>query len=87
MECRRGCAACCIQISISSPLPGLPEGKPPGLRCINLDENLLCRVWGTDDYPEVCRAFTPTLEMCGENREHAMAYLKELERLTGSVSG
>ena len=28
MECRIGCAACCVVISISSPLPGYPDGKP-----------------------------------------------------------
>lgn len=26
-ECRPGCGACCIAPSISSPIPGMPEGK------------------------------------------------------------
>ncbi|NBX68342.1 MAG: YkgJ family cysteine cluster protein, partial [Proteobacteria bacterium] len=37
MECRIGCGACCIAPSISSPLPGMPHGKPAGVRCVNLN--------------------------------------------------
>ena len=40
MECRKGCGACCIAPSISSPLPGLPFGKMPGDRCPHLNEML-----------------------------------------------
>ena len=36
MDCRPGCAACCIAPSISSPIPGMPHGKPAGVRCIQL---------------------------------------------------
>ncbi|MBF7801077.1 YkgJ family cysteine cluster protein, partial [Klebsiella pneumoniae] len=28
MECRTDCGACCIAPSISSPIPGMPQGKP-----------------------------------------------------------
>ncbi|MGR5456700.1 YkgJ family cysteine cluster protein, partial [Vibrio alfacsensis] len=30
MDCRLGCGACCIAPSISSPIPGMPNGKPSG---------------------------------------------------------
>ncbi|WP_431264462.1 YkgJ family cysteine cluster protein [Roseateles chitinivorans] len=30
MDCRPSCAACCIAPSISSPIPGMPDGKPAG---------------------------------------------------------
>ena len=30
MECRTDCGACCIAPSISSPIPGMPQGKPAG---------------------------------------------------------
>jgi uncharacterized protein len=61
----------------------MPGGKPAGVRCVNLDrETHICRVWGTDEYPDVCRALRPTREMCGESRAEAMAYLEELERAT-----
>ena len=36
MECRIGCGACCIAPSISSPIPGMPDGKPAGVRCVQL---------------------------------------------------
>jgi hypothetical protein len=35
IACRPGCAACCIAPSISSPIPGMPHGKPAGVRCID----------------------------------------------------
>ncbi|HAI50813.1 MAG TPA: zinc/iron-chelating domain-containing protein, partial [Enterobacteriaceae bacterium] len=28
MECRPDCGACCIAPSISTPIPGMPHGKP-----------------------------------------------------------
>lgn len=83
VPCRLGCGACCIAVSISSPLPGMPEGKPAGVPCVNLDpETFACRIWGTPDYPEVCRDFQPTAEMCLGTREHALAYLNRLEAAT-----
>ncbi len=30
MDCRAGCGACCTAPSISSPIPGMPGGNPPG---------------------------------------------------------
>ena len=70
-------------ISISSPIPGMPRGKPAGVKCVNLDENMLCRIYGTEFYPEVCRNFTASEEMCGNTRQDACAYLGNLEKLTG----
>ena len=43
MECRMGCGACCIAPSISSPIPGMSEGKRAGERCVQLDDDNLCR--------------------------------------------
>lgn len=79
MDCRLGCAACCIAPSISSALPGMPQGKPAGVRCVNLDGNDHCRIWGSDSYPEVCRGFRPQRWVCGENRDEALALLRTLE--------
>ena len=82
-ECRELCAACCEAISISSPIPGMPGGKPAGVRCVNLDPRTLrCRIWGTPEYPEVCRRFRPDPAVCGSSREEAMRLLTDLERLT-----
>ena len=83
MECRPRCAACCIVLSISSALPGMPGGKPPFTRCVNLDPaSLRCRIWGTPAYPEVCRAFTPGPGSCGASAGEAVALLTDLELLT-----
>ena len=45
MKCRKLCGSCCIAPSINSPLPGMPNGKPAGVPCVNLDENFLCRIF------------------------------------------
>lgn len=82
MECRPGCGACCIALSISSPIPGLPGGKPAGQRCVQLDERNLCRLHGTPRMPAVCSALRPSQEMCGSGPEQALAYLRRLELAT-----
>ena len=82
MDCRRGCGACCIAISISSPIPGMPDGKPAGVRCVNLSDDNECTIHDQPDYPEVCRKLTPDAEMCGATFAEAMIYLTELEILT-----
>jgi hypothetical protein len=82
MECRPGCGACCIAPSITSPLPGMPHGKPAGVRCVNLDSDKRCRVFGRPERPAFCSGLRPSPEMCGDTREAAMAWLTELERHT-----
>src|SRR5687767_14313051 len=46
LACRVGCGACCIAPSISSPIPGMPQGKPAGVRCVQLTEDNRCRLFG-----------------------------------------
>lgn len=82
-ECRAGCGACCIAPSISSPIPGMPQGKPAGVRCVQLDENNLCRLFGMSERPTVCERFTATESICGANRDQALFTLQQLERETG----
>jgi len=82
MECRVGCGACCIALSISSPIPGMPHGKPAGVRCIQLTDDNRCRLFGHPDRPAVCTRLRPSREMCGDTTEDALAYLTELERAT-----
>lgn len=82
MNCRVGCGACCIALSISSPIPGMPEGKPAGVRCVQLTEDNLCLLFGHPDRPEVCTRLRPLPEMCGETTEEALVYLTALERAT-----
>ena len=85
MNCRPGCGACCIAPSISSPLPGHPDGKPAGERCVQLDEHLRCRLFGRPERPAVCASLRPTPEMCGASREHALQWLGWLERATAET--
>jgi len=65
MNCRPGCGACCIAPSISSPIPGMPQGKPAGVRCVQLDDGNLCRIFGLATRPAVCGGLTASPEMCG----------------------
>jgi len=80
--CRPGCAAFCIAPSISSPLPGLPGGKPPGLPCPALDAQGLCSLYGRPERPPVCSSLRPEPAMCGTSREEALSCLARLEELT-----
>lgn len=82
MNCRSGCAACCIAPSISSPVPGMAGGKPAGVPCAQLDADLRCRLFGRPERPAVCRSLQPDPLMCGDGRAHAMRWLGELERIT-----
>ena len=70
MDCRPDCAACCTAASISTPMPGHPQGKPAGVTCVHLTAD------------RRCSGLQPSLEMCGETREHALAYLTLLEEQT-----
>ena len=82
MECRPGCAACCIAPSISSPIPGMPQGKPAGVRCVQLDEANRCRIFGRPERPAVCSGLQPAEEMCGDSREQALRWLGVMEEQT-----
>lgn len=82
MNCRPGCGACCIGLSISSPIPGMPQGKPAGVRCVQLDDALRCRIFGQPGRPAVCASLRPEPQMCGNNRDEALAFLVRLERET-----
>ena len=82
MDCRVGCGACCIALSISSFIPGMPNGKSAGVRCVQLTDDNRCKLFGDPTRPEVCVRLRPMPEMCGESAEEALAYLYELERVT-----
>ncbi|HRM70198.1 MAG: YkgJ family cysteine cluster protein [Thauera sp.] len=84
MDCRPGCAACCIAPSISSPIPGMPDGKPAGVRCVQLDAADRCLLFGDPRRPAVCASLKPSPEMCGEDRTQALQYLDRLEALTSA---
>lgn len=80
--CRPSCAACCIAPSITSPLPGMPDGKPAGVPCVQLDGELRCKVFGLPERPDFCGGLQPSAEMCGESSEAALVWLTQLEVAT-----
>ena len=82
MNCRPNCAACCIAPSITSPLPGMPHGKPAGVRCAQLTEDHRCEVFGKPERPAFCAGLQPSAEMCGASREQALTWLARLEQAT-----
>ncbi|MGO2498341.1 MAG: YkgJ family cysteine cluster protein [Vibrio litoralis] len=82
MECRLGCGACCIAPSISSPIPGMPDGKPAGVRCIQLNEDNLCKLFGKPERPKVCHAFKAEKAICGKTDQEALFIISDLEKIT-----
>ncbi|QFY42308.1 YkgJ family cysteine cluster protein [Candidatus Methylospira mobilis] len=82
MNCRAGCGACCVAPSISSAIPGMPEGKPAGTRCVQLGQDNLCLIFGQSGRPRVCGSFQPNTETCGSDSFEAMKILDALEEIT-----
>ena len=60
----------------------MADGKPANVRCAQLSADLSCMIFGSDDRPSCCSGLQASVEMCGEHREQALAYLERLERLT-----
>ncbi|AHF89325.1 proteinase inhibitor [Opitutaceae bacterium TAV5] len=82
LSCRAGCGACCIAPSISTPIPGMPFGKPAGVPCVQLLPDLRCAIFGRPERPAVCASLRPSQEMCGADRAAALAHLDALEVAT-----
>ncbi|MEH6471562.1 MAG: YkgJ family cysteine cluster protein [Halopseudomonas sp.] len=82
MQCRAGCGACCIAPSISSPIPAMPLGKPAGQRCVQLDADNRCLLFGQPERPNVCLAFSADFELCGDSNQHALQQITMLELST-----
>jgi uncharacterized protein len=60
----------------------MPQGKPAGVRCVQLDDANRCRLFGRPERPAFCGGLQPSQEMCGHGREQAMAWIASLERAT-----
>jgi hypothetical protein len=78
LNCRPGCAACCIAPSIST------LGKPAGVPCVHLTDDLRCAIFGRPERPSCCSGLQASAEMCGETREQALAWLAALEAATAT---
>ncbi|AIN59477.1 MULTISPECIES: YkgJ family cysteine cluster protein [Pseudomonas] len=84
MKCREGCGACCIAPSISSPIPGMPQGKPAGERCLHLNVENLCALFGKPERPQVCGGFKAEADICGNDRDEAIRIIGWLEQMTAA---
>jgi hypothetical protein len=60
----------------------MPDGKRAGERCIQLDDDLRCRIFGDPRRPACCSGLQPAAEMCGQTREYAIDWLTQLELAT-----
>jgi hypothetical protein len=78
MNCRPGCGACCIAPSIST------LDKPAGAACVHLAPDYRCTLFGSSWRPSCCAGLQPSAEMCGDSREHALAWLAQLEAATAA---
>lgn len=81
MDCRR-CGACCVALSISSDIPGMPGGKPSGVPCVHLAPEGLCAIFGRPERPQVCAEFKPMPDTCGGSFEEALELMELLEEHT-----
>lgn len=82
MECRVGCGACCIAPSIKTAMPGMPNGKPAGVRCVQLDDENFCKLFFSSDRPDICKKFLAEPGLCGDTTEQALILISELESKT-----
>lgn len=60
----------------------MPDGKRAGERCVQLDDDLRCKIFGDPRRPACCSGLQPSDEMCGETREYAMVWIGKLEEAT-----
>lgn len=82
MDCRPKCGACCIAPSISSPIPGMPNGKAAGERCLHLSVEFLCNIFGRPERPAVCGSFSADVEVCGNSQADAIRLIGWWEQAT-----
>jgi hypothetical protein len=64
----------------------MPQGKPAGVRCVQLGDDLRCLIFGKPERPAFCGGLQPSAEMCGATREQAIRWIAELERVTAPDS-
>ena len=60
----------------------MPQGKPAGVRCVQLLLDYRCAIFGQPERPAVCVSLRPDESMCGANRDDAMRIISTLEIAT-----
>jgi hypothetical protein len=64
----------------------MPDGKPAGVRCVQLTGDNLCLLFGKPERPAVCTHLRPMEDICGTSTGEALVLLGTLERLTAPAS-
>jgi hypothetical protein len=60
----------------------MPQGKPAGVACVQLDADWRCKLFGRPERPAVCSSLRPSAEMCGNGRTQALQWLQRLDAAT-----
>jgi hypothetical protein len=60
----------------------MPDGKPAGVRCIQLDADNFCLIFGQPQRPAVCSAFHAAEYVCGSSAAEAIQLIGWLEQST-----
>jgi len=60
----------------------MPFGKPAGEKCIQLGDDMRCKIFGHPDRPQVCGSLQPNISMCQGSREQALEWIQNLEQAT-----
>ena len=63
----------------------MPEGKPAGVRCVQLTDELRCAIFGSPDRPNVCLTLRKSEDLCGASRDDALELIASMERTTAPV--
>ena len=60
----------------------MPDGKPAGVRCVQLDATGRCLIFARPERPAICASLAPSPAMCGDTASQALLYLTRLEKET-----
>ncbi|OAT40427.1 proteinase inhibitor [Hafnia paralvei ATCC 29927] len=60
----------------------MPQGKPANTRCIQLDDDMRCKIFLSPLRPKVCGGLQAAEDMCFGHRDQALIYLVKLEQET-----
>ncbi len=66
-------------------MPGMPHGKPAGVRCLHLSEDRRCKLYDRPERPNICVGFAPELAFCGTSFNDALDKFSVLELATRPV--
>lgn len=57
-------------------------GKPANTRCVQLDDDMRCKIFLSPLRPAVCGGLQAAADMCFSHRDQALSYLIQLEIAT-----